>query len=354
MENIVASFAELMAQVVMAVIGALVNNWPTLSLAILTVAVLRAYISPEKLKHKLLLKPKVSILGSVAFGAFTPLCAGGTLGLIVGLLTTVLPWGPIMAFLTSSPLMSPDGFIMVAGVINLNFAIALAIASIIIGLASGLATHVIETKTDFLKNQTRFSENSTVQSCGCSSSAQSASNSCLSSLQTASQETCCSSSRELTVYSLNSSVLRLLMKVKWREIGEHLINIGVKNMLFYFSIFVAVGFLINRFIPTSIIAGLLGAENATAVPLAALIGLPLYITTEASIPLIKALMAQGASAGAMLAFWITGQTTSAWILVGLSSFMKRRAVGLYIFFIMIGGLLSGYIYDLILSLGILK
>lgn len=340
-------------EMIMSVIEALGHNWFTLSLAILTVSVLRAYIDPEKFKNQLLQKPKVSIIGSVAFATLTPLCAAGTLGLIVGLLTTVLPWGPIMAFLTSSPLMSPDGFIMVAGVISLKFAIALAIASIVIGLGSGYITHLIETKTDFLKNQTRFSEKPPVQTCGCSTPA--TVQACAGTDQTDNLQQICDCDLQMApAKKIGIKILGFLKKIKWREIGDSMLNIGIKNMLLYFSIFVAVGFLINRFVPTSIIAGLLGAENATAVPLAALIGLPLYVTTEASIPLIKALMAQGASDGAMLAFWITGQTTSAWVIAGLAAFMKKKAVSLYIIFVLAGGVLAGYLYNMVLALGILK
>lgn len=327
---------KIITEMIMSVIEGLAHNWFTLSLSIFTVAILRAYIDPEKLKLHLLRNPKVSIMGSVAFGAFTPLCAAGTLGLIVGLLTTVLPWGPIMAFLTSSPLMSPDGFIMVAGVISFKFATALAVASILIGLGSGYATHIIETKSDFLKNQTRFTEKPKTQVCGCNNDAAAIEH--YDNIQMAQTK------------NMGLNVIKFLQKVKWRKIRENVIEIGIKNMLLYFSIFVAVGFIINKFVPTSLIAGLLGAENSTAVPLAALIGLPLYITTEAAIPLIKALMAQGASGGAMLAFWITGQTTSAWVLVGLATFMKKRAVGLYIAFVLTGGILSGYLYNLVLAI----
>jgi uncharacterized membrane protein YraQ (UPF0718 family) len=145
-------------------------------------------------------------------------------------------------------------------------------------------------------------------------------------------------------------MVRIIKVVKWYEIGMNIINIGLKNMLLWFSLFMAVGYLVNRFIPTDIIVGLLGSENLGAVPIAALIGLPLYITTEASIPLINAFMEQGASGGAMLAFWITGQATSFWIIAGLASFMKRRVVFLYIIYILAGGLVAGYLYNFALSI----
>ncbi|HEX2944905.1 MAG TPA: permease [Clostridia bacterium] len=374
--------SDLLFQMMMEVLTALSHNWLTFSLAILLVSVLRAYINVEELKKKLLAKPEVSIMGSVAFGILTPLCAAGSLGLVVGLITTVMPWGPIMAFLTSSPLMSPDAFIMISGVINTKFAIALAVASVIIGVTSGYITHFIEKKTDFLKNQTRYTDSSLPQVCGCNESKpKKISRSCnnVTSIKTlsdcnsheikqdaycctvnttlgqtfstdssASEQACCSLPQEATRTSLQTRIVIFLKKIKWRDIFNNIVNIGIKNMLVFFSIFVAIGYLVTRFVPTSIIGGLLGSGKFTAVPLAAIIGLPLYITTEASIPLVKALMAQGASAGAMLAFWIAGQTTSAMVIAGLATFMKKRIILLYIFFVVAGAILSGYAFNLIL------
>ncbi|MBL7123922.1 MAG: permease [Actinobacteria bacterium] len=78
----------------------------------------------------------------------------------------------------------------------------------------------------------------------------------------------------------------------------------------------------------------------------------LYINTESSIPLIKALMAGGAGGGAMLAFMITGQGTSARVIAGIATFMKKRVLSLYILFILVGGIFMGYVYDLFLMMGI--
>jgi uncharacterized membrane protein YraQ (UPF0718 family) len=319
---------KLLTKMMREVIGSLIHNWVPLSLAILIVAIMTVYIEQEKLKQALLRKTHISIWASVAVGAFTPLCACGTMAVIIGMLTTTLPWGPIMAFLTSSPLMSPDGFIMLTGIISLKFAIALTIASIVIGLGSGYLTHLIEKKTDFLKNQTRFSKKPQVQTCACTDAV------------------------PIPEQVGTNIFLGFLKKIKWWEIAKALMNIGVKKILLFYSIFVAVGFLINYFVPTSIIVALFSAKNFFAVPLAALIGLPIYVSTESSIPLIKALMAGGASGGAMLAFMITGPGTSAWVVAGIATIMKKRAVILYVLFLLAGGILLGYLYDLLLATGI--
>lgn len=368
---------EILTKMVMEVIGSIIHNWLPLSLAIVIAAIMKVYIDSEKLKKVLLQKPNVSIWASVTVGAFTPLCACGTMAVIVGMLTTTLPWGPIMAFLTSSPLMSPEGFIMLAGVTSFNFAVGLTVSSIIIGLGSGYVTHVIEKKTNFLKNQTRFSKEDLpqtcsyntdatpitmqsetcgcsspapipVQTCGCGDPAPISKQSCCDNLQTVSQQTCCSNLQTVPTKNVGTHILDFIKKIKWRELGEVVINLGLKQIVLFYSIFIAIGYLITYFVPTSVIVNLFGVKNVTSVPLAALIGLPLYVTTESAIPLINSLMGHGASGGSMLAFMITGQATSAWVVAGIATFMKKRVISLYILFILFGGIFCGYLYDLIL------
>ena len=347
MEEILKFVAQLLSNTIVAVFTSLYHNWLPLSLAIFTAAAMKVYVDTEKLKKVLLRKPNVSIVASVAFGAFTPLCACGTMAVVIGLFTTTLPWGPIMAFLTSSPLMSPDGFIMLVGIIGVRFAVALAIASIVIGMVSGYITHLIDTKTDFLKNQTRFLTNAQVQACACSEPAPAPVQTCgCSSTGTVSEKTNRGISKDTSTFS------RLFKKIKLHEIAEALLNVGLKQILLYFSIFVGVGYLIQSFVPTSLIMALFSPESIFSVPLAALIGLPLYVSGESAIPLINALMVGGAGGGAMLAFMITGQATSAWVIAGITAFMKRRVIGLYLAFILVGGILLGYLYDLLLAMGI--
>ncbi|HBE78769.1 MAG TPA: hypothetical protein DDW65_13485 [Firmicutes bacterium] len=358
---------DLITKMVMAVIISYQHNWLPLGLAIITAAVMKVYVDPEKLKQGLLRRPNVSIWASVAVGALTPLCACGTMAVIIGMLTTTLPWGPIMAFLTSSPLMSPNGFILDAGLISLEFAIALTISSIIIGLGSGYLTHFIERKTDFLKEQTRFTGNSPAPTCGCSPStpvpvqncgcaiAPNPQQSCCSNSSVAVGQTCCGGLQVAPIKHLSTNnPLGFLKRLKWREIADNIWNVGIKQILLYFTIFVALGSLITYLVPNSMIVSLFGAKKLYGVPLAALIGLPLYITTEAALPLVKALLIGGASGGAMLAFLITGPGTSAYVIAGMATFMKRKALMLYVLYILAGGILCGYLYDLFIALRLLK
>lgn len=345
---------KLLQDTVIYVIQTLAHNAIWLLFGITVACAIKVYLDENKLKAVLLKKSKVSVPASVAFGAFTPFCACGTMAIIVSMLTTALPWGPIMAFLTSSPLMSPDQFIMLSGIISPKFAIALALSSIIIGLTSGYITNVIEKKTNFLKNQARF-DSSSEKACNC------AVKSCCSSpkknpkIALKAATGCCVTKASTECCGAKASpgrIEEIIKKLKLKEFISVFVKTGLKQVLVYFSLFAAVGYLINRFVPSSVILSLFGSKNIFAVPLSAILGLPLYVSGSSSIPIIDSLMKGGASGGVLLAFMITSPGTSAGAIAGICTIMKKRAVLLYVSFLLTGAILLGYLYNFLLFLGI--
>lgn len=299
-------------------------------------SILNVYVNPEKLKSALMKRKKVSILGSVLFGTFTPLCSCGTMAVVISMLTTVLPWGPIIAFITSSPLMSPDLFVMLSGIINVKFAVALTVSSILIGVFAGYISYYLEKHTHFFDNQIRFSSNA--ESLPCCSAYKADKN-----LVNASS--CCTSDD-------NKKADNFIAKYKLDKLIYSFFNLGIKKVLLYFSMFAAIGYFINRFVPSSKIVMLFGAKNMFSVPLAAMIGVPLYVSDAGAIPLIKALMNAGASSGSILAFMITGPGTSVGAIAGSLTIMKKKTVFFYVSILFISAILFGYLYNFLLFIGL--
>lgn len=343
----------------------LAHNWLPLALAIVIAAVMKVHADPRRLERALARRKHAAILGSVAVGAFTPLCACGTMAVVLGMLTATVPWAPIMAFLTSSPLMSPDGFVLLTGLIGLEFAVAVALSSIVIGVGSGSLTHLVETRTGWLRGQARFAARGTAPesgACACPAPAPAAipAASCACAAAAPRDEAPCCARSELPspggaaavqaafvpVAGLRSLVARLRLPETVRALGE----VGARQILVSFMVFVAVGYLINRLVPVEYVGALFGSGHAYSVPFAALVGLPFYVTTESSVPIIQSLLESGASKGAMLAFMITGPATSAWVVAGLATFLRPRAIALYLGLILAGGILAGYAYDAFLLL----
>ncbi len=141
-------------------------------------------------------------------------------------------------------------------------------------------------------------------------------------------------------------------KVTLALAGQTLLQDGPKLLIMFFS-FAFLGYLINGLIPATWIPALFGAGHAYGVPLAATLGLPFYINSEGSLPLIRAMLDSGMSQGAALAFLIAGSGTSIGAIGGALSIAKWRVIAVVVGTLWAGAILLGLAYDLLLATGII-
>src|SRR5690349_17904905 len=127
MENIIK-------QILLSVWGYLRADWLILLIGITLAVSISVYVDSNKLKNLLMKKTGVSIPGAVLFGALTPLCACGTMAVLLSMFVSAMPWGPVMAFLISSPLASPSEYMFETAFFGSKFATAVVISSILLGL----------------------------------------------------------------------------------------------------------------------------------------------------------------------------------------------------------------------------
>jgi len=221
----------------------------------------------------------------------------------------------------------------------------LTISSVLIGISAGYISYYLEKHTSFFDNQIRFINKAKVDNSVCCDSNKTTNTCRPSTLKTTqSDEICCT-------HSDDAKQVNIIKKYKLMQLLNVFLNLGIKQVLLYFSVFAAIGYFINRFVPTSVIMSLFGSKNIFSVPLAALIGIPLYVSDAGSIPLIKTLMDSGAGGGAVLAFMITGPGTSVGAIIGSFTIMKSRAVLFYVSLLLISAILLGYLYNFILFIG---
>jgi uncharacterized membrane protein YraQ (UPF0718 family) len=371
----ISQILEILLGVLNYLIQTFAANWFILLFGIIIAVLISVYVDAEKTRKLFLRRPRFLILGSVLFGALTPLCACGTMAVVLSLITSTIPWGAIMAFLVSSPLMSPDTFVMLSGFLGLKFAIALTVSSIILGLGGGWITHWIEHRTSFLNNQLRLSnqqKESSIQNC-CEKETtefvrankqrvpmanlglltlnvdKSSTNSCCNIDV---NEICCSEKSNLKYAGENiiESLNRISNRFKLRKVITSFIDLGIVKVLPLFILFVVIAYLVKEFVPTEWIVTLFSGEHFYSIPLAALIGLPMYVSDATVVPLLQVLRDAGASDGAILAYMISGPATSIGVIGGLSVIMKRRAILLYVTIILIGAILLGYGYNFLIVL----
>ncbi|GLC31904.1 permease [Clostridium omnivorum] len=344
-------------------------DWLILLIGITLAVTMNVYVDSNKLRNLLTNKSGASIPGAVLFGALTPLCACGTMAVLLSMFVTAMPWGPVMAFLISSPLSSPSEYMFETAFFGSKFATAVLITSAILGLIAGFLANLLEKKTNFFKDQFRFVKDKGESCCTVSSNAAKTLKSFKKSDNASAN--CCTPNKELVVKS--SAVLKFkkaaiknqaccteqtseknhigfIQKYKLDRLARKFVNIGLKKILFYFVIFIAIGRIVEMIIPQSFIMALFSADKAYSIPLAATIGLPLYLNDSSALPLLKSFINSGAGQGVVLAFIITGKATGVPVIAGMATFIKKRAMLFYIGAVYIGGILAGYIFQLMYNL----
>lgn len=316
------SLLDVLVQVVQAVIRYLRYDWWILAVGIGTAVILKVYLG-EKLEAALKRKAGITVIGAVGAGAFTPLCACGTMAVLLSMFISSLPWGTVMAFLITSPLTSPTQFIFQAGFLGYPLAIAGLASAIILGLGAGVIATILDRKTGFFRGQYRLAPRN------CSA---------------------CAAAPEVACCGARPAVKRNLFKrLKLDQVIKQVYELGVKRVLVYFILFIALGRMVEMFVPAETILLFFSPDKFYSIPLAAIIGLPLYVSGAAGLPLLESFLAAGASEAAVLAFLIAGQGCSIGVMVGIATFMKKRAIAFYSAFVLVGSMVAGLVYQVIIA-----
>ena len=121
-----------------------------------------------------------------------------------------------------------------------------------------------------------------------------------------------------------------------------------RRLVLFFTGFVLLGYLIIELVPNHIFQTYLGQSSNFAVPLSAALGIPFYISSDASLPLIASLVSSGMGEGPALAFLVTGAGTSIGAIAGSLVIARRRVVGLVIAFLFVGAVILGELGRIIL------
>lgn len=319
------------------------HNWYLLIISILISAALKLYVDQDAISRFLRRNTKNSVLVSTAVAVATPFCSCGTTAVILGMMASTIPWAPIVAFMVASPLTSPQELFYSAGLFGWPFAIAFFVASILLGLAGGIIASFAESR-GWLKDQARVAEpKSPSFSLGLMGGP--APLDLPMAAQPSQSGQCCSSapiqlpviSQPIIEAAKPAVTFQMFMQETWTI---------SKRLLPLFFGFTFIGYLLNGLIPVAWITSLFGAGHAYSIPLAATLGLPFYINTEASLPLVRAMLDSGMSQGAALAFLITGAGTSIGAVGGALTIARWRVIAIVIGTLWVGSILIGVAYNL--------
>jgi uncharacterized membrane protein YraQ (UPF0718 family) len=278
-----------------------------LAVIIYAVSLIRSFLPPEKVRAFLVGKNQYvgNVLAAV-FGIITPFCTCSAIPLFLGFVQAGVPLGVTFSFLVASPMINEVALVMLWGMFGAKIAL-LYIAS---GLAIAIISGIIIGKMKVEKLLEPFV-----------------------------------SEAKLKESEKTSSMT-------WKDRGDYAKNYTIeiiKNVLPYVVVGIGIGAWIHGYIPADFLARYAGSDKWYAVPLATLLGIPLYSNAAGIIPLVSALTEKGVAIGTTLAFMmaVTGLSLPEFMI--LRRVMKTRLILIFASIVGIGIMFTGYLFNLIIK-----
>ncbi|AQP99153.1 hypothetical protein B0W48_04615 [Pseudoalteromonas aliena] len=297
------------------------------------VGVLQLFITPEKIQSILSSKNGKGYVVAALLGAITPFCSCSTIPFLKGLLRARAGFGPMMVFLFGSPLLNP----VIIGLFVITFGWQVALFYFLVAMVVSVVAGYTLEKLGFeryIKPEAYSIE--TVSSCAESSCSEP------KKIQSAQSTTTsgCSEPKALEPKKIQPN--------RWVKVWRATFK-DFKQVFPYLMLGVAIGSFIYGFIPTELIAKYAGDGMWYAIPIAAIIGIPLYIRAEAVIPLSAALVKKGMALGSVMALIIGSAGASLTEVILLKSIFKNQMIAAFLFVIVAMAISAGLLYQWIFS-----
>ncbi|MCG9581453.1 permease [Vibrio tubiashii] len=322
------------------------------------VGVLQEFLTPEKIQSILSSRNGKGYVVAALLGAITPFCSCSTIPFLKGLLRARAGFGPMMVFLFGSPLLNP--VIIGLFVVTFGWKVALFYFAIAM-LVSVVAGYTLE-KLGFERYvKPEAYQVAQPSSCGtsCGESkpevkavSSCATTSCGETAPVAAKEAACGSETKVEVSCCSSDGTATATLVENKEPNRwvkiwHSTWKDFKQVFPYLMLGIAIGSFIYGFIPTELIAEYAGAGKWYAIPVAAIIGIPLYIRAEAVIPLSAALVQKGMALGSVMALIIGSAGASLTEVILLKSIFKNQMIAAFLVVILSMAIGAGFLYSFI-------
>ena len=271
------------------------------------VGVLQEHIPPTKIQAILSGENGKGYLVAGFLGAITPFCSCSTIPFLKGLLRAKAGFGTMMVFLFASPLLNP----IIIGLFAVTFGLGVTVFYFMMAMGvSVLAGYTLEKLgfERFIKSEAYVYPNEVGPGRGCGD------------------------------LKAPANKWKSIWQVTWADF---------KKVLPYLMGGIALGSMIYGFMPTELVSAMASDGNPLAVPIAAIIGIPLYIRAEAVIPLSAALAAKGMGLGAVMALIIGSAGASLTEVILLKSIFKNQMIVAFLTVIVGMAIGAGYLYGYI-------
>ncbi len=278
-----------------------------LALVVFGVGVIRSFFTAERTRA--ILAGKAEFVGNVlaaALGVVTPFCSCSAVPLFIGFLTAGVPLGVTFSFLISAPMVNEVALALLFGLFGWKVAALYLGTGLLVAIVAGWTIGRLK-----LESQV-----------------------------------------EPWVYQVRAGAGAAAPGPRrWSErlvAGLEAVREIVGKVWPYLLVGIAVGAGIHGWVPEHFMASIMGKAAWWSVPLAVLIGVPMYSNAAGIIPVVHALLGKGAALGTVLAFMMSVIALSLPEIVILRKVLRPRLIGAFIGIVATGIVLVGYLFNWLL------
>ncbi len=277
-----------------------------LVLIVFIVGIVRSYFSPERARE--ILGGKKLFTGNILaslLGVVTPFCSCSAIPLFLGFVESGIPLGVTFSFLIAAPMINEVALVLLFGLFGWKTALLYMSTGLIIAMFSGYVIGRLKLE--------RYVES--------------------------------------WVYEIKAGRLQPNgEKTPFEDrisAGIDAVKEIVGKVWIYIVLGIAVGAGIHGYVPENFLAGLMGKSAWWSVPVAVILGIPMYSNAAGIIPVIQALLEKGASLGTALAFMMSVIGLSLPEVIILKKVLKVQLIAVFIGVVGTGIIIVGYLFNLI-------
>jgi uncharacterized membrane protein YraQ (UPF0718 family) len=277
-----------------------------LAVIVFAVAIVRSYITPQKVKKWVAGRTEgVGNVLAALLGIPTPFCSCSAVPLFIGFVESGVPLGITFSFLIASPLINEVAAAMLLAMFGWRIALIYIVSGLTIAIVAGIIIGRLH---------------------------------------------------------LESEVEEFVYKCKMHDLAEKAmtwrdrVDFGISEskaitlkVLPYILLGIGIGAVIHGYAPADFLVNIAGPNNPLAVPLAVLIGIPLYSNAAGMIPIMEVLTAKGMAMGTALAFMMAVIGLSLPEMVILRKVIKIKLLVIFAGILFMSFTLTGYLFNLILG-----
>lgn len=265
---------------------------------------LRSFISEQKIKGWITEKKSLANFFASFFGAVTPFCSCSSIPIFISFLEAGVPLGVTFSFLITSPLINEYLVVLMLGFFGWKITLAYIISGMAIGIISGI---IIDRM-----NLEKYLEKDI--------------------LATNAQDSCevkCKGIKQRIVFGINEA--KCIVKKLWIWV---LIGVGL-------------GAIIHNYVPQTMVQSIISKTGVFSVPLATLIGVPMYGSCAAIVPIAVVLFQKGFPLGTALAFMMAVAALSLPEAIMLRRAMKLKLIIIFFSITTLGIIFTGYLFNIL-------